>query len=146
MPRSESIDCGLRNAEWNRDESRNSLSGDMKHDDLKNRIKRFARAVIHFVENLPAGETSRTLGRQLLRAGTSVGANYRAACRARSNADCVSKMGVVEEEADECAYRLELLADDDSIPDATAAPLLRAASELTAIAVSSSKTARVNQA
>lgn len=117
----------------------------MKHDDLKNRTKRFALDVIHFVENLPSGETCRTLGRQLLRAGTSVGANYRAACRARSNADFVSQMGVVEEEADECAYWLERLVDDGKVPGATAAPLLREASEWTAIAVASIKTARANQ-
>jgi len=67
--------------------------------------------VIKFVEALPKGKTSEILGRQLIRSGTSVGANYRAASRARSTADFISKMGIVEEEADESIYWLELLVD-----------------------------------
>ena len=117
----------------------------MKHEDLKSRTKRYALGIIHFVESLPPGQTCQVLGRQLLRAGTSVGANYRAACRARSKADFVSKMGVVEEEADECGYWLELLVDDAKAPAIRAAPLLREAGELTAIAVASIKTARDNR-
>ncbi len=117
----------------------------MKNQDLKRRTKGYALAIIHLIEGLPAGETCRVLGRQLLRAGTSVGANYRAACRARSKADFISKMGVVEEEADECAYWLELLVDDNKVPALGAAPLLREAGELTAIAVASIKTARDNR-
>jgi four helix bundle protein len=70
-------------------------------EDLKQRTKEFALRIIKLVESLPKGRTADVLGKQLLRSGTSVGANYRSACRARSTADFISKMGVVEEEADE---------------------------------------------
>src|SRR5213594_3657109 len=99
-------ECGMRNAEWEQHGTPVAIMSDV---DLKRRTKRFALDVIKFVEALPKDETCRIIGRQLLRAGTSVGANYRAACRAKSNADFLSKMGVVEEEADECAYWLALL-------------------------------------
>jgi four helix bundle protein len=114
----------------------------MRHEDLKDRTKRFALDVIQFVERLPAGETCRVLGRQLLRAGKAVGANYRAACRARSTPDFISKLGVVEEEADECAYWLELLVEAGKVSPPEVTPLLREASELTAIIVASINTAR----
>ena len=110
--------------------------------DLKKRTKRFALDVTRFVEALPKDDTCRILGRQLLRAGTSVGANYRAACRAKSNADFISKMGTVEEEADETSYWLELLVEDGKVTEAKAKPLIREADELLAIAVSSINTAR----
>src|SRR5580704_1002719 len=87
------------------------ISETVKHEDLMLRTKTFALRVIKFCEGLPKDETARTLGRQLLRAGCSVGANYRAACRAKSIADFISKMGTVLEEADECAYWIELLQD-----------------------------------
>jgi four helix bundle protein len=132
-------------AEWKKSGPRHRLVDDMKHENLKNRTKRFALDVIHFVEGLPLGETCRVIGRQLLRAGTSVGANYRAACRARSKPDFISKMGVVEEEADECACWIELLVDDAKVSAPQAVPLLREAGELTAIAVASIHTARENQ-
>lgn len=83
----------------------------MNQNYLKERTKRFALEIIRLVEKLPKGRTSDILGKQLLAAGTSVGANYRAACRARSSADFVSKMGIVEEEADESIYWMELLID-----------------------------------
>jgi four helix bundle protein len=114
----------------------------MKESDLKQRTKRFALDVIALVEGLPKEETCRILGRQLLRAGTSVGANYRSANRAKSPADFVSKMGWVEEEADECGYWLELLVDAGKIHPQKAAPLLGESGELVAIAVSSINTAR----
>ena len=82
-------------------------------------------------------------GRQLLRSGTSVGANYRAACRARSSADFVSKMGIVEEEADESIYWMDLLVDSGSVSADKVDALRREANELLAITVSSIKTARV---
>jgi four helix bundle protein len=114
----------------------------MSNENLKRRTKRFALDVIELVENLTQDRISRVLGNQLLRAGTSVGANYRAACRARSNADFISKLGIVEEEADECGYWLELLVDADKLGQPTAESILREAHELTAIAVSSINTAR----
>jgi four helix bundle protein len=114
------------------------------NQDLKKRTKRFALDVIRFVEGLPKGMTCEVLGRQLLRAGTSVGANYRAACRAKSTADFISKMGNVEEEADECGYWMELLVEDGKIRLDCAAPLLREANELLAITIASINTARTN--
>jgi len=89
--------------------------------------------------------TSNVLGRQLLRAGTSVGANYRAVCRSKSPADFISKMGTVEEEADESGYWMELLVDAGKVKAAKMSALLQEAGELTAIAVSSINTARKSQ-
>ena len=114
----------------------------MKHQDLRDRTRQFALEVIRFVESLPTTETCKTLGRQLLRSGTSVGANYRAACRARSKADFISNMGVVVEEADESAFWIELLIDAQKTTPQQAGSLLREANELVAIAVSSINTAR----
>lgn len=114
----------------------------MSNENLKLRTKKFALAVIKFSEALPKNETCRILGRQLLRAGTSVGANYRAACRAKSTADFTSKMGTVEEVADESSYWLELLVEDGEIPAAKAAPLIKESNELLAITVASINTAR----
>ena len=117
---------------------------EMKHQNLQDRTRQFALDVIHFVESLPANETCKTLGRQLLRSGTSVGANYRAACRARSQADFISKMGVVLEEADESAYWIELLNDAHKTTVRESGDLLREANELIAITTSSINTARKN--
>jgi four helix bundle protein len=114
----------------------------MSEQDLNRRTKRFALEIIKFFEALPKGDTCRVIGKQLLRAGTSVGANYRAACRAKSNADFISKMGTVEEEADESSYWIDLLVEDGKVTEATAKPLIREANELLAIAVSSIDTAR----
>jgi four helix bundle protein len=114
----------------------------VSNENLKKRTKKFALDVIQFVESLPHDDTCRVLGRQLLRSGTSVGANYRAACRAKSTADFISKMGNVEEESDESGYWLELLVEGGKAPLPKADPLLREADELVAIAVSSINTAR----
>ena len=76
----------------------------MNREEMKKRTKQFALRVIQLVESLPRGRTADVLARQLLRSGTSVGANYRSACRPKSSADFVSKMGTVEEEADESLY------------------------------------------
>ena len=110
--------------------------------DLRQRTKKFALRVIRLVESLPKTDTGRTLGRQLLRAGTSVGANYRSAARARSPADFIAKMGLVEEEADEVSYRIELLVESGMIKKEKLGPLMREAHELAAICVASAKTAR----
>ncbi len=114
----------------------------MSNENLKKRTEKFALDVIKFFEALPKNEICRILGRQLLRSGTSVGANYRAACRAKSTADFISKMGTVEEEADESAYWIELLIEYGKVPEAKATPLLKEANELVAITVSSINTAR----
>ena len=113
-------------------------------NDLLERTKKFALAAIRFCEGLPKDETSRVLSRQLLRSGTSVGANYRAAHRAKSKADFISKMGTVLEEADESAYWIELLCDAGKVDSAKSTQLHREAGELVAIAVSSINTARRN--
>ena len=118
----------------------------MGDTDLKQRTKRFALAVIKFSESLPKNETCRVLGRQLLRAGTSVGANYRAACRSKSKADFINKLSIVEEEADECGYWFELLEKLPTTNHRALACLRDEASQLVAIMVQSKKTARTNTA
>jgi four helix bundle protein len=118
----------------------------MNNENLKRRTKRFALDIVGTVEKLAKDEVSRTLGRQLLRAGTSVGANYRSVRRAKSTADFISKLGTVEEEADESCFWLELLVDARKLASSAAAPLIREANELTAIAVASIQTARKSEA
>jgi four helix bundle protein len=83
----------------------------MTETEFKQRTKAAALRVIRLVAVLPKTPAADVIGRQLLKAGTSVGANYRAACRARSRRDMISRIGIVEEEADESVYWLELLAD-----------------------------------
>ena len=83
----------------------------MTNSELKLRTKKFALRVINLVQNLPKNKVADVVGHQLLRSATSVGANYRAACRARSQADFISKITIVEEEADECCYWLELICE-----------------------------------
>ena len=114
----------------------------MNSDELKKRTKAFALSVIRLVESLPRGQTADVIGRQILRAGTSVGANYRAACRAKSNADFISKMGTVEEEADESLYWMELLIEAEIVKLVQLEPLMKEADELLAITVASINTAK----
>ena len=113
-------------------------------NDLKARTKEFGLRVIRLVETLPKTRTADVLGRQLLRSGTSVGANYRAACRGRSAAEFQAKLGIVEEEADESAYWIEMLTDAGLVKTSLIEPLLREANELTAIIVTSIRTSRLN--
>jgi four helix bundle protein len=114
----------------------------MKHQNLQDRTRKFALSVIQFTEQLQRDDTSKTLGRQLLRSGTSVGANYRAACRSKSKADFISKMSTVLEEADESAFWIELLVDAEKVGTQIAHPLLNEANELIAITASSINTAK----
>ncbi len=114
----------------------------MDSDELKRRTKQFALRVIRLVELLPKGRTADVIGHQLLRSGTSVGANYRAACRAKSNADFISKMGIVEEEADESIYWMELLIESGILRIEKLESLMKEADELVAITVSSINTAK----
>src|SRR6185295_12450830 len=93
-------------------------------NDLLDRTQAFALTIIGFCESLPKDETSRILGRQLLRSGTAVGANYRAAYRAKSKPDFISKMGTVLEEADESGYWIELLAKAQKVNQSKAKPIL----------------------
>jgi four helix bundle protein len=114
----------------------------MDEQTFKNRTKKFALEVLRRVETLPRNRSANVLGRQLLRAGTSVGANYRAACRGRSTVDVAAKLGVVEEEADECIYWMELLSDSGVVPSAQLAALKKEANEIVAMTVASIKTLR----
>ena len=116
-----------------------------KQNYLKERTKAFALAIIRLVEGLPRGRTADVLGKQLLDAGTSVGANYRAACRAKSPADFISKMGIVEEEADETIYWMDLLILSGLIRKSDITSLLDEADEILAMTVSSIKTARARK-
>jgi four helix bundle protein len=113
--------------------------------DLKERTKRFALEIIKLVEGLPKSKVSDVLGTQILKSGTSVGANYRSACRARSRADFISKMGIVEEEVDETLYWLELLVGAKLVEQNQVQYLMNEADEITAIVVSSIKTAKKNR-
>ncbi len=114
----------------------------MKADDIKRRTKEFALQIIRLIDKLPKNRTSNVIGGQLLRAATSIGANYRSACRARSRVDFVSKICIVEEEADESAYWLELLIEAKIIHYNEINNLLQEARELTAIFSASGKTAK----
>jgi four helix bundle protein len=111
-------------------------------NDLKDRTKRFALRTVRLYRALPFHEEARVIGRQLLRSGTSVVANYRAACRARSKAEFVAKLGIVLEEADETVSWLELLQESGIMSPQKLMPLVQEARELTAIFVSSIRTAK----
>jgi len=113
-------------------------------EDLKERTKRFALAVIKLVDSLPRTQVTMVIGRQLIKASSSVGANYRAACRARSRRDFISRISIVEEEADESAYWLEMLFALGLVAEKQFLPVFHEANELTAIFVSSGRTAKSN--
>jgi four helix bundle protein len=114
-----------------------------KHDNLKDRTKSFALRIIRLVETLPRGKAGDVIGRQLLRSGTSVGANYRAACRAKSNPDFIAKMCTVEEEADESIFWMELLIESRLVAKDMLIDLMKEADEILSIIVSSIKKARL---
>ncbi len=114
----------------------------MNPPDLKERTKAFAIRVVKVTEALPRTRAGDVIGRQLLRSATSVGANYRAARRAKSPADFIHKMSIVEEEVDESAYWLELLVDTDIVAESRLADLMKECDEITAIVVASINTAK----
>jgi four helix bundle protein len=116
----------------------------MKKEDLKERTKKFALMIIKLVEELPNTLVGRTIGNQIIRSGTSAAANYRAACRARSNADFISKITIVEEECDETLFWLELIAEANLLKKEILQCIVKEADELTAIFTASGKTARSN--
>src|ERR1700726_1518818 len=118
------------------------LNEAMNSDDLKNRTKQFALRVLKLVAALPNNVRGRAICDQLVRAGTSVGSNYRAACRGRSKSEFVAKLGIVEEEADETVFWLGLLQESSLISAQKLAPLVQEARELTAIFVTSICTAK----
>jgi len=113
-------------------------------NDLKQRTKKFALNVIKLVKAMPEDRIGRVLGNQILRSGTSVAANYRSAYKARSKADFISKITIVEEEADETTLWLELIMESDTLMNDFTKTLHKEANELTAIFTSSGKTAKEN--
>jgi four helix bundle protein len=113
-----------------------------KPADLRVRTKDFAIRIVTLYRKLPRNEESKVIGNQILRSGTSIGANYRSACRSRSKAEFIAKIGIVLEEADETAFWLELLLESRIFPPKKIGSLLREANELTAIFVSCLRTSK----
>jgi four helix bundle protein len=114
----------------------------MSPEEFKRRAFDYGVRVVRLVQALPKKDASRDLGRQLLRSGTSVGANYRAAARARSRADFIAKLGIVEEECDESLYWMEMLMELELVNKKRLQPLYDEGSEILAMVVSSITTAR----
>ena len=129
-----SVECGVRSAEC-----KGEVVPPVR---LRGLTKEFALRVVRLVAELPESCNARVIGTQLLRAGTSVGANYRAACRARSRREFIAKMGIVEEEADESEFWLELVADSGLLEASRVVPLENEARRIVAMTVSSIRTAR----
>jgi four helix bundle protein len=116
----------------------------MNKEELKARTKKFALAIIKLVQKIPNNLSGKTISGQLIRSATSVAANYRAACRARSNADFISKITVVEEECDESLFWLELIEESDILKNNESTIVLKKeANELTAIFTAIGKTSRL---
>ena len=113
-----------------------------RQEELRLRTKRFALRIIRLFQRLPRSPEAQVLGKQLLRSGTSVGANYRAAGRARSKAEFSAKIGIVVEEADETVFWLECLVESGIVKEELLQDLLKEANELVAIFVASHRTAR----
>jgi four helix bundle protein len=111
-------------------------------ESLQNRTKRFALRIVKLYRSLPKSEEGRILGKQLLRSGTSIGANYCAACRARSRAEFVAKLGIVLEEADETAFWLDLMQEAGIFPETRLRDIVRESRELVSIFVTSVRTAK----
>lgn len=116
----------------------------MTSEELKLRTKKFALRIIRLTENLPINLTGKVISNQLIRSATSVGANYRAACRSRSKQEFISKIKIVEEEADESLYWLELIQERKFFKEEKINQIIKEADELTAIFTSTVKTARSN--
>jgi len=115
----------------------------MDKKEFQNRTKRFALDLIRLINKIPNTLEGRIIGGQLVRAATSVGANYRSACRARSRVEFSARLGIVEEEADECAYWLELIIECGLIEDQWVNPLLTEANEIVAMIVASRKSLKL---
>jgi four helix bundle protein len=116
----------------------------MDEQQFKDRTKKLALRVIRLVNSLPKTLTGDMIGKQLLRSGTSIGANYRAACRAKSRADMIAKLAIVEEEADESLYWMELLVDAEVVSASLLADLMQETNEIAAMTVASIKTLRTS--
>ena len=114
----------------------------MTEQEFKDRTKQIALRIIRLVESLPNTHSAQIIGKQLLRSATSVGANYRAACRGKSTADILHKLAIVEEEADESLYWLELLIESEIVPEKKLSVLMNDINEIVTMTVSSIKTLR----
>ena len=114
----------------------------MDEQEFKERTQQLALRIIRLVQALPETPVGQVIGKQLLRSGTSIGANYRAACRARSNAEMLAKLAIVEEQADETLYWLELLIKAEIMTEAKLEPLMAETDEIVAMTVASMKTLR----
>jgi four helix bundle protein len=112
----------------------------MNEQDFKQRTKALALRVIKLVSSLPKNTVSEVIGKQLIRSGTAVGANYRAACRARSTADLIAKLRIVEEEADECLYWMELIVEAKLLEVTNLRSIMSETNEILAMTVASIKT------
>ncbi len=117
----------------------------MDEAQMKKRTKKFAKEIIKLCRNLPDNREGRLIGNQIFRSGTSVAANYRAACRARSTADFISKLAIVEEEADETLFWLELIKEMKILDNDSIDSQMKENDEIIAIIVASIKTSRKNR-
>ena len=117
----------------------------MNEQEFKDRTKKLGLRVIRLVEALPKTSATQIIGNQVLRSATSVGANYRAVCRAKSTADIINKLKIVEEEADETLYWLELLVEGEYMPKPRLENLMQETNEIIAMTVASIKTLRQKQ-
>lgn len=113
----------------------------MNEPQMKNRTKQFALRILKMADALPTSRSGNAIANQLVRSGTSVAANYRALCRSKSRADFINKTSIVEEEADEAGFWLELIVDAGLLAQTRVKPLLVEAGEITAMLVASRKTA-----
>ncbi len=109
---------------------------------MKDRTKKFAKQIIYLCRKLPKNREGYLIGNQIFRSGTSVASNYRAACRRRSKAEFIAKMGIVEEEADETLFWLEVIEEVEIFDRGLISPLMREGHEILSIVVSSINTAR----
>jgi four helix bundle protein len=114
----------------------------MTKDELKKRTKLFALVIIKLVNDLPNTRSGNVVANQLIRSGTSVAANYRSACRARSKADFISKINLVEEESDESSFWIELIHESNLLPYDRVEKILKESSELTAIFTATGRSAK----
>ncbi len=114
----------------------------MTQEEMKARTKQFALRIIRLVQSLPPSLVAEMLGKQLLRSGTSVGANYRASCRAKSTADFIHKLSIVEEEADESIYLMELLIEGKIVKENLLENLMDEGNQILSIVVSAIKTSK----
>ena len=117
----------------------------MTQQEMKARTKKFALRIIKLVSSLPNISVATTIGKQLLRSGTSVGANYGSACRAKSTADFICKLSIVEEEADESVYWMELLVESDIVAQTLLVDLIDEANQIVSIIVAAIKTSKLKR-